>query len=139
MEPHRIVEPHRVVEIDDAASGLRAVIVLDSVALGPAAGGVRTRRYERFEDAVADARRLARAMTVKCAVSGLDAGGGKAVVWDHGAWDRAAGFERLGEAVDSLGGMFRTAGDLNTGPADLARIASRTRHWSPPLRLGATQ
>ena len=128
MEPHRVVEAHRVVEIDDAASGLRAIIVLDSVALGPAAGGVRTRRYQRLEDAVADARRLARAMTVKCAVAGLDAGGGKAVVWDHGAWDRAAGFERLGEIVESLGGAFRTAGDLGTGPEDLARMASRCRY-----------
>lgn len=122
------MEPHRVVAVDDAATGLRAVIVLDSVVLGPAAGGVRTWRYARFEDAVADAHRLARAMTVKCAVAGLDAGGGKAVVWDQGGgWDRAAGFERLGEIIDELGGAFRTAGDLGTGPDDLERMARRCR------------
>ena len=118
--------PHRIVELDDPASGLRAVIVLDSVALGPAAGGVRTWRYARWEDAVTDARRLARAMTVKCALAGLDAGGGKAVVWDHGRWDRAAGFERLGQAVEELGGAFRTAGDLGTTDEDLARMARHT-------------
>lgn len=122
-------EPHRIIEIDDRATGLRAAIVLDSVALGPAAGGVRCRAYPSWDDALADARRLARAMTIKCAVAGLDAGGGKAVVWDRGpdAWDRAAAFERLGRAVEELGGLFRTAGDLGTGAADLAAMARATR------------
>ena len=121
-------EPHRIIEIDDPATGLRAAIVLDSVALGPAAGGVRCRAYPSWNQALADARRLARAMTIKCALAGLDAGGGKAVVWDPGpgAWDRAAGFERLGRAVEDLGGLFRTAGDLGTGAADLAAMARAT-------------
>lgn len=118
----------RVVEIDDRASGLRAVIAIDSTALGPAAGGVRTRAYPGFADAVADACALARAMTLKCALAGLDAGGGKAVVWDHGAWDREKGFARLGEVIEELGGAFRTAGDLGTTAADLAVMARRCRH-----------
>jgi leucine dehydrogenase len=117
-----------VIEIDDAESRLRAVIVLDSVALGPAAGGVRTRAYPSFADAVADARGLARTMTIKCALAGLDAGGGKAVVWDHGDWDREAGFEKLGEVIEELGGAFRTAGDLGTGAADLEAMARRCRY-----------
>lgn len=117
----------RIVEIDDRATGLKAIIAIDSTALGPAAGGVRTRAYPSFADAVADARALARAMTLKCALAGLDAGGGKAVVWDHGAWDRESAFERLGEAVESLGGAFRTAGDLGTTAADLAAMARRCR------------
>ncbi len=118
----------RLIEIDDRATGLRAVIAIHSTALGPAAGGVRTRAYPSFADAVADAGALARAMTLKCALAGLDAGGGKAVVWDHGAWDRQAGFERLGEAVEALGGAFRTAGDLGTTAADLAAMARRCRY-----------
>src|SRR6185503_15967643 len=73
--------------------------------------------------AVADARALAHAMTMKCALAGLDAGGGKAVVWDHGAWDREKGFARLGQAIEELGGAFRTAGDLGTTAADLAVMA----------------
>ncbi len=117
----------RLVEIDDRESGLRAVIAIDSTVLGPAAGGVRTRAYASFADAIDDARALARAMTLKCALAGLDAGGGKAVVWDHGAWDRAKGFARLGQAIEELGGAFRTAGDLGTTAADLAVMA---RHCS---------
>jgi leucine dehydrogenase len=118
----------RLIEIDDRASGLRAAIVIDTTTLGPAAGGVRTRAYASWDDAVADARALARAMTRKCALAGLDAGGGKAVVWDHGAWDREAGFARLGEAIESLGGAFRTAGDLGTTAADLAVMARRCQY-----------
>ncbi len=118
----------RMIEIDDRESGLRAVIAIDSTALGPAAGGVRTRPYASFADAVADASALARAMTMKCALAGLDAGGGKAVIWDHGAWDREKGFARLGEAVEALGGAFRTAGDLGTTATDLAVMATRTSY-----------
>ena len=61
----------------DEATGLRAVLVIDDDTLGPAAGGIRTRPYLSADDAVADARRLARAMTLKCAIAGLNAGGGK--------------------------------------------------------------
>ena len=118
----------RLIEIDDRATGLRAAIAIDSTALGPAAGGVRTRAYPTFADAVADAGALARAMTSKCAIAGLDAGGGKAVVWDHGDWNREAGFERLGEVIESLGGAFRTAGDLGTTAADLAAMARRCQY-----------
>lgn len=112
----------------DAASGLRAILAIDDVTLGPAAGGVRTRAYPSLDDAIDDAARLARAMTIKCALAGLDAGGGKAVVVDHPGLDRARAFEVLGERVEELGGLFRTAGDLGTTAADLRAMATRTRY-----------
>lgn len=118
----------RVVRVTDAASGLDAVLVLDDRTLGPAAGGVRTRAYASGAAALADAGALARAMTIKCAVAGLDAGGGKCVVRDHPGLARAAAFARLGEAIEALGGAFRTAGDLGTTAADLAAIAARCRY-----------
>ncbi len=111
----------------DRATGLRAVLVIDSTALGPAAGGIRTRAYPSVEAAVRDAAALARAMTIKCALGGLDAGGGKMVVLDHPGLDRAGAFARLGDFVDDLGGLFRTAGDLGTTAADLATMAERCR------------
>lgn len=107
----------------DRDSGLRAVVVIDSLALGPAAGGVRTRRYGTVEAAVDDARRLARAMTMKCALSGLDAGGAKCVVLDHPGMDRRRAFHELGRRVQELGGLFRTSGDLGTTAVDLERMA----------------
>ncbi|RMF62819.1 MAG: Glu/Leu/Phe/Val dehydrogenase [Calditrichaeota bacterium] len=108
-------------------SGLQAFVVLDSLTLGPAAGGVRTRRYPSVQAALQDAMRLARTMTIKCALAGLDAGGGKAVVLDHDDLDRTRAFEKLGAFVEELGGIFRTAGDLGTTPDDLRAMARTTR------------
>ena len=113
--------------VRDPPSGLFAVVVIDDVRLGPAAGGVRTRAYPSLEAALCDAAALARAMTIKCALAGLDAGGGKAVVLDHPGLDRARGFAILGQRIDELGGLFRTAGDLGTTAADLAAMATRCR------------
>lgn len=118
----------RCLLLTDRSSGLRAVLVLDDLTRGPAAGGVRTRAYTSLEEAVRDAAALARAMTVKCALAGLAAGGGKAVVLDHPGLDRTAAFEELGRRVEELGGLFRTAGDLGTRTEDLAAMARHTRY-----------
>jgi len=115
----------RVVLWRDTSSGLEAILVIDNVTLGPSAGGVRTRPYPSSRDALADAAALARAMTLKCALAGLTAGGAKCVVLDHPGLDRARAFPVLGERIAELGGLFRTAGDLGTTAADLAAMASR--------------
>lgn len=122
------MDPERILNISEPASGLRAVIVLDSTTLGPAAGGIRTARYGSIEDATKDAKALARAMTIKCSLAGLDAGGGKAVLLEQDDWDRAVAFRRFGEIVQSLGGVFRTAGDLGTGEADLQAMATTCQY-----------
>ena len=110
----------------DEGTGLRAVLVVDDTTLGPATGGVRTRAYPSEGEAVADARGLAQAMTIKCAAAGLDAGGGKIVVWRHGP-DRQAAFVELGRRVEALGGGLLTAGDLGTTDEDLRAMARSTR------------
>ncbi len=115
-----------VVRDDDA--GLLALIILDNLTLGPAAGGVRTRSFASHAAAVSECAGLARAMTFKCAIAGLDAGGGKTVVLDHPGLDRARGFAALGRAVEELEGRYLTAGDLGTNAADLAAMAEWTRH-----------
>lgn len=107
----------------DPPSGLSAALVIDDLSLGPAAGGIRTRSYPDVAAMIAEAAALARAMTRKCALAGLDAGGAKAVVLDHPGLDRPAAFRRLGQFVAELGGVFRTAGDLGTTAADLAAMA----------------
>src|SRR5262245_21890897 len=124
----RALQIPRAHVVRDVRAGLEAVIVIDDTTLGPAAGGVRTRAYPSAIDAARDAARLAHAMTIKCALAGLDAGGGKAVVVDHAGLDRPRAFRALGEAVEALGGAFRTAGDLGTHAADLAAMAETTRY-----------
>lgn len=120
--------PERIERIEEPSLGLLAYVVLDSTALGPAAGGVRTKAYADEADAALDACRLARAMTYKCALGGLDAGGGKAVVIASPELDRERAFEHLGRYVEGLGGAFRTAGDFGTTDADLAAMARHTRY-----------
>lgn len=110
----------------DPPIGLEAVLVIDDTTLGPAVGGTRTKRYGTFGAAVADARALARAMTIKCALAGLDAGGCKIVVRDAPGMDRARVFEQLGRRLAELDDVIRTAGDLGTSPTDLERMARHT-------------
>lgn len=121
-------DPARIERIHEPSLGLTAYLVLDSLALGPAAGGVRTMAYLDEAAAALDACRLARAMTHKCALGGLDAGGGKVVVIDRPDLDRPAAFAVLGRRVDALRGDFRTAGDLGTTGLDLAAMAAQTRY-----------
>lgn len=58
------------------AVGLRAIVVVDNTACGPAIGGVRMASDVTLGECV----RLARAMTLKNAAAGLAHGGGKAVI-----------------------------------------------------------
>jgi len=115
----------------DRGTGLRAVLVLDDLSLGPAAGGIRTRAYPSLEAAIAECADLARSMTQKCALAGLAAGGGKGVVVTHPGLDRPAAFALLGRRIEELGGLFRTAGDLGTTDEDLAAMARETRYVHP--------
>jgi leucine dehydrogenase len=113
----------------DPASGLEAVIVLDSLARGPAAGGCRFWHYPDRAAMTADAVRLARGMTYKNAMAGLPLGGGKAVISRPAApFDRAALFRAFGDAVRELGGNYVTAEDVGTTVDDMRTVAERTRH-----------
>ncbi|MEV5842483.1 Glu/Leu/Phe/Val dehydrogenase dimerization domain-containing protein [Streptomyces sp. NPDC051985] len=105
-------------------SGLPLIIAVHSRALGPAVGGCRLRRYDTWQDGLADALRLSEAMTFKAAVAGLDFGGGKTVIalgkeTELTAQLREAALEDLGELIASLGGSYRTGPDIGTGPQDM--------------------
>lgn len=129
--------PAQVVhQIDDEASGLTAFLVLDDLTLGPAFGGIRFRAYADDAAALEDARGLARQMTWKCALAGLPAGGGKAVVRADRLVDRRAACEVLGDFIESLDGSFHTAGDLGASAQDIEWISGRTGHIEPVDRLG---
>ncbi len=68
--------PQKVVHIQNAANGLKAIVVIDNTAAGPSIGGVRMVPDVTLEECA----RLARAMTYKNAAAGLPHGGGKAVI-----------------------------------------------------------
>jgi leucine dehydrogenase len=115
----------RVVFVDDAATGLAAIIGVHSTVLGPSGGGVRIWRYARDEDALTDVLRLSRGMTYKNAMAELPMGGGKTVVYRLGP-DRTACFERLGDAIEALGGVYVAAEDVGATVEDMRAIARRT-------------
>jgi len=121
------IEGRRIFVFSDPSAGLRAFLVIDSARGGMAAGGTRTRAYAAPIDAVRDACHLSRAMTLKCAIAGLRAGGAKMVVLDHPGLARADAFRALGRRVQAMGGLFQTAGDLGTTREDLAHMAQTTR------------
>ena len=116
---------HAVVRYD-AASGAWIVVCVHSTLLGPACGGTRMRVYPTPAAGLADAQRLSAAMTRKMAAAGLPRGGGKAVlaVPELPAGEaRRRLLRRYGRLVASLGGSYRTAGDMNVSPQDLDVVA----------------
>jgi len=68
--------PARIIHIHRATVGLKAIVVIDNTACGPAIGGVRMAPDVSVEECF----RLARAMTWKNAAAGLPHGGGKSVI-----------------------------------------------------------
>lgn len=117
-----------VLRIEDGASGLRAVIALDSEGLGPAVGGCRMRPYPDLRAAADEAVGLARAMSRKVLLAGLPFGGGKAVVVGDPAQDKsAARWAALGRAIDRLEGRYWTGEDSGTTPADMDAIGRTCR------------
>jgi leucine dehydrogenase len=116
---------HAVVR-HDAESGAWIFVCVHSTVLGPAGGGTRMRVYPAPADGLADAMRLSGAMTWKMAAAGMPRGGGKAVlaVSELPAGEaRKRLLRRYGELVASLGGTYRTAGDMNIAPEDLDVVA----------------
>jgi len=69
--------PAKIVHIHLSHVGLKAVVVIDNIACGPAIGGVRMAPDVSVKECV----RLARAMTLKNAAAGLPHGGGKSVIF----------------------------------------------------------
>jgi len=116
---------HAVVR-HDAESGAWMFVCVHSTVLGPAGGGTRLRVYPAPADGLADAMRLSGAMTWKMAGAGMPRGGGKAVLavpeLPTGE-PRKRLLRRYGELVASLGGTYRTAGDMNISPEDLDVVA----------------
>ena len=114
----------------DRESGAWMFVCIHSTVLGPAGGGTRMRVYAEPSDGLADAMRLSAAMTRKMAVLDVPRGGGKAVLAVP-ALPEGDGRRRLllryGELVESLGGTYETAGDMNISPADLDVVAERCR------------
>lgn len=113
----------------DKSTGLRAIIAVHDTTLGPALGGCRMWPYASEDEAITDALRLARGMSYKAAASGLNLGGGKAVIVADPKKDKSeALFRSFGRYVETLGGRYITAEDVGTSTEDMEIIRIETSH-----------
>ncbi len=108
-------------------AGLKAIIAIHNSVLGPALGGLRMWPYATEQDALNDVLRLSRGMTYKAAVSGLNLGGGKAVIIGDPSKDKSeALFRAFGRFVNSLNGRYITAEDVGIDVNDMEYVYRET-------------
>ena len=130
----------QVVFCHDEPTGLKAIIGIHNTTLGPALGGTRFWNYVSEEEAAIDVLRLSRGMTYKSAVSGLNLGGGKAVIiGDPVHLKNEAFLRRFGKFVNNLGGKYITAEDMNMKTRDMEYIGMETKYVTGlPMELGGS-
>lgn len=129
IEKTTTTEHEKVLYGRDSKSGYRGFIAIHSTVLGPAFGGTRFWNYASEDEALTDVLRLSRGMTYKNALPGLPLGGGKSIIiGDNRTPNREALFHAHGRFVDSLGGLYITAEDVGTSPADMEIVRQETRH-----------
>lgn len=130
----------QVVFCHDEPTGLKAIIGIHNTVLGPSLGGTRMWNYASEEEAAIDVLRLSRGMTYKAAISGLNLGGGKAVIiGDPAKLKNEAFLRRFGKFVDSLGGKYITAEDMNMKTSDMEYIGMETKHVTGlPVEMGGS-
>lgn len=117
----------QVVFCNDKDTGLKAIISIHNTVLGPALGGTRMWNYANEWEALNDALRLSRGMTFKSAITGLNLGGGKAVIIGDSKTQKTPELMRkFGEFVHSLSGKYITAEDIGMETKDMDTVREVT-------------
>ncbi len=117
----------QVVFCSDKDTGLKAIIGIHNTVLGPALGGTRMWNYATEWDALNDVLRLSRGMSFKSAITGLNLGGGKAVIIGDAKTQKTPELmKRFGAFVHSLGGKYITAEDVGMETADMDLVREVT-------------
>lgn len=123
------MEHEQVMFFNDTDTGLKGIIAIHNTVLGPSLGGCRIWNYDNETDALWDVLRLSRGMTFKSSISGINLGGGKAVIIGDPREKRSNAFWRkFGKFVDSLNGKYITAEDVGTSTDIMSIIMQETKH-----------
>lgn len=131
LAPMTEMEHEQVLFCQDKSTGLKAIIAIHNTVLGPALGGTRMWPYKSEQEALTDVLRLSRGMTYKNSISGLNLGGGKAVIiGDSRTQKTEALFRRFGQFINDLGGKYYTAEDVGTSLKDMEHIKMSTNYIS---------
>jgi len=124
---HSFDNHEQIVFCNDKDTGLKAIIGIHNTVLGPALGGTRMWQYTNEWEALNDVLRLSRGMTYKAAITGLNLGGGKAVILGDAKTQKTPELmKRFGEFVHSLGGRYITAEDVGMETADMDLVRTVT-------------
>ncbi|OIQ18061.1 MAG: leucine dehydrogenase [Flavobacterium sp. MedPE-SWcel] len=119
----------QIVFCHDKDTGLKAIIGIHNTVLGPALGGTRMWKYANEWEALNDVLRLSRGMTYKSAISGLNLGGGKAVIIGDAKTEKTPEMmTKFGQFIHSLSGKYITAEDVGTTTPDMDIIREVTPH-----------
>ena len=136
----------KVIHATEETTGLDCYIAIHSTELGPAFGGARFWSYDKSHDAIEDVLRLAKGMTYKNSLAGLDLGGGKAVINLRDTEKTPKLLEEFGKVVDTLNGDYITADDVGANDNDMKAIHKVTKHVafldidpSPATSLGVVR
>lgn len=121
-------QAEQVLAFHDVTCGLKGFLVIDTVRHGITFGGIRKFKYKNEEAAFMDAVRLARAMTNKCLISSIPAGGAKIVLIDNPKFDPKLAYPKLGEIINEFGGVVQTGRDLGTTLADMKLLRKKTQY-----------
>ncbi|MCB0399239.1 MAG: Glu/Leu/Phe/Val dehydrogenase [Winogradskyella sp.] len=117
----------QIVFCNDKDTGLKAIIGIHNTVLGPALGGTRMWNYNNEWEALNDVLRLSRGMTFKSAITGLNLGGGKAVIIGDAKTQKTPELmRRFGEFVHSLSGKYITAEDVGMTTQDMDTVREVT-------------
>lgn len=132
MENFDILEKYgheELIYCSNKESGLKAIIAIHDTTLGPAIGGTRMWNYKSVKEALVDVLRLSRGMTYKSAISGLNFGGGNAVIiGDSGTQKTELLFRTFGKFVQGLAGRYITAEDVGTTVSDMEFVRMETKY-----------
>ena len=121
----------QIVFCNDKDTGLKAIIGIHNSVLGPALGGTRMWNYTNEWEALNDVLRLSRGMTYKSAITGLNLGGGKAVIIGDAKTQKTPELMRkFGEFVHSLSGRYITAEDVGMETKDMDIVRDVTPYVS---------
>lgn len=119
----------QVMFCSDRETGLKAIIAIHDTTLGPALGGLRMWNYASEKTALMDALRLSRGMTFKASISGLNLGGGKAVIiGDSTKLKSEPLLRKFGRFLNNLNGKYITGEDVGMTPKDMGYIRMETPH-----------
>jgi len=124
---HSFDDHEQIVFCNDKDTGLKAIIGIHNTVLGPALGGTRMWQYASEWEALNDVLRLSRGMTFKSAITGLNLGGGKAVIIGDAKTQKTPDLmKKFGEFVHSLGGRYITAEDVGMATSDMDLVRTVT-------------